>query len=187
MEKAGTKYWWGAIFVLDKYAEIKQFVCPVTITSPHASARPYLNALSIAAPGIETNGNAWQYTAYGINAYETGGYDTNTVTRYLKSTRVSNASNFLVLGEALFGDVNTFAPYAKMSNSNTGCVLFPHHSGTDTNLLKGDGHAETLKGQGADKSTIIANWYSAGGAVGSYNTDNNAWTYNGKARNVATY
>ena len=177
--------WWGKIFLDNKYAELKQFVCPVSTNAPNASARPYLAALSAATPGIENNGNAWQYIGYALNAYETGGYDTNVIFNYLKAVKVKNPSNFLVLGEAFAGTVDSPAPYAKLGNGDTSQTrLYPWHSDTNCNILYGDGHTANLKGNGSNKTAIIDNWYTSGGAVGAYNTDNNAWTWNGKARNI---
>ena len=182
----GSTAWWGTIFAVNKYATVKQLICP-TSSSLATTNKHYMAALVNAAPGIETNANAMQYVSYALNAYETGGYDWNVVFNSLKSVKVQNPSRFLVLGEAAAVSNGTYCSYAKVTNSNdTGKVrLYPWHGNTSSNSLRGDAHVESITGNGgSNPETIVASWYSDGGLVGSYNTENNAWTYNGKARAI---
>jgi prepilin-type processing-associated H-X9-DG protein len=170
---------WAERFWELGYLTPKSFACPASrALAATNSGKAYTKQLAENRSGGDY---VWTYAAYGLNTREMGGREVTDNCPWLKVESVLAPSKFLAAGEN--GKIDAPDCSARtMNNTSEATSLFPYHNARSSNILWGDAHASPLTGKGSSYASIVAGWYAAGGAVGAYNTANNAWTWDGKAR-----
>lgn len=185
----GEPGFWNVLLYTGKYLELKSLYCP-TQAAVTNYCKDCIEAYGRGKePGTPSkDGWTWQFCCYAINNGDLGfGYHgEKPECPGLLASAVKNPSSMLILTEGACQveslPATQVTPSHRLVNYGNR-TLFPWHGGNRSmNISYADGHAVTLNGTGSSIQTIRAAWYSQGGPIKSYNHDNNAWTYDGKAR-----
>jgi len=168
---------WARVLVDNRYTTLPIFVCDSALVWGSDNTRL---ALEGAKNGKLTYG-MYQHLPYGYNCYETGGREaSDTAYSWLRSSAVEGASRFVIVADAFNLRLNN------STFNGSGSYVAPNHSKQrNANLLHGDGSVSTLMGVGllSTSRRTYDIWYdSASGELKTYNKNNNAWTWDGKAR-----
>ena len=168
---------WPRTFVESKYLNVKVLLCPV---AQKAMDEYWLSPWKRGAEALNATPWSWFRANYGINLFEFG--DDLGPQSKTKTTEIRQPSRFLVAAEG--GKKDSGEPVMYVSNSiYYGVeVVYPRH-GHDANILWGDGHVSAISGQGTIPLDIINSFYNTqNGALKDPTVQNNAWTFDGKAR-----
>ena len=168
---------WPRTFVESKYLNVKVLLCPV---AQKAMNEYWLSPWKRGAEALNATPWSWFRANYGINVFEFG--DDLGPQSKTKTTEVRQPSSFLVAAEG--GKKNSGDPVMYVSNSifSGEEAVYPRH-GHSANILRGDGHVSAISGRGAIPQDIIKSFYNTqNGALKDPTVQNNAWTFDGKAR-----
>ena len=145
---------WPRTFVESKYLNVKVLLCPV---AQKTMDEYWLSPWKRGAEALNATAWSWFRANYGINLFE-----------------------FAAEG----GKKDSGEPVMYVSNSIYYGVeaVYPRH-GHDANILWGDGHVSAISGRGTIPLDIINSFYNTqNGALKDPTVQNNAWTFDGKAR-----
>ncbi len=165
-------YWPGILRLSSELTTVKLLLCP----SNHRKSEPYTDSLQVTTASIKSY--PWTTADYGINCSFKPGYFPCSINTQKKVKRPSQMIQFC---ENVSSTTNTTGARLVYPYYSTSYIIYPKHlSETSTNMLLVDGHTESIRSQGHGLNWSIK-VYAAGGELGSYNTQNNRWTPDGKA------
>ena len=166
---------WARVLVDNRYTTLPIFVCDGALVWGNKDTR---EALEDAKNG-KLAPLMYQHLPYGYNCYETGGRDASDITYpWLRASAVKGASRFVIVADA-----SNLRLRNSFDGGGSGSYVVPNHSQKrNANLLHGDGSVSTLRGVGLLTSRTYDLWYGPSGELKNYKSDNNVWTFDGKAR-----
>ena len=170
------KYFWNQALIEGGYSPWQVHLCPV---AKRSMLEYYRNRWEKGNIDV----NSWQYGNYALNFYDIGYRDAEVPRSFLKLSKVTSASRFLVLAESAANKTDFRPSYAVRNAFNTGGAgnAWPRH-GRNLNVVYGDGHLAVIPGTSGAAQDISAGYYTANGPLKDYTNENNPWTADGRAR-----